>query len=82
MGAVFTSWPWMGPSQILLLQFRVDLGVMAMKRYSAFIRSPELDLHHQMQFSIILGEPIFKGWGYSQRIPSPADRVTEACLIK
>ena len=28
--------PWIGANQVLLLQVRVDLGVMAMKRYSAF----------------------------------------------
>ena len=43
----------MGPKQVLPLQFRVDLGVMAMKRYSTFFKSPELEPHFQMQFSVI-----------------------------
>ena len=43
---------------MLPLQVRVDLGVMAMKRYSALPRSQELDPHHQMQFS---GHPSFGG---------------------
>ena len=31
----------------------VDLGVMAMKGYSMFTKSQELEPHHQMQFSFI-----------------------------
>ena len=43
----------MGPKQELLLQIRVDLGVMAMKQYSSLPKSQELQPHHQMQLSII-----------------------------
>ena len=51
-----------------------DQGGMTMKRYSIFLRSPEQEFCHQMQFSFIhetilfwgLVLPLFKG--YSQRI--------------
>ena len=32
---------------------KVDLGVIAMKRYSTLLRGQELKPHHQMQFSVI-----------------------------
>ena len=32
---------------------RMDLAVMAMEKYSTLLKSPELDLYHQMQFSVI-----------------------------
>ena len=32
----------------------MDLGVVAMIGYSTLLRYPELDLHYQMQFSIML----------------------------
>ena len=35
-------------AKVLLLQITVDLGVMAMKAYTTFLRFPELELHHQM----------------------------------
>ena len=41
----------MGPKQILPLQVRVSLGVMAMKGYSTLPSYPELKPHHQMQFT-------------------------------
>ena len=34
-------------------QVRVDLGVIAMKRYSTFSKALELELNHQIQFSVI-----------------------------
>ena len=43
----------MGPKQVLLLQVRVDLGVMAMKEYSTFPKAAELERHHQVRFSVI-----------------------------
>ena len=43
----------MESKQILSFQVRVDLGIMAMKEYSTLPRSLELELLHQMQFSII-----------------------------
>ena len=61
----------MGPKQVLQLQVRVDLGVMAMKGYSTFPRSPKLEPHHQMQFSVISR---ILNKEYSQYIPSPANR--------
>ena len=42
----------MGPKQMLPLQVRVDLGVMALKVFSTLTRSPEL-MPYQMQFSVI-----------------------------
>ena len=39
--------------QVLPLQIRVDLGIMAVNGYSTLSRSPELESHHQMQFSIL-----------------------------
>ena len=39
------------PVHVQQLWVRVDLGVMAMKGYSSFQRSSELELHHWMQFS-------------------------------
>ena len=39
----------MGPSQVLSLWARVDLGVVAMKGYSAFLKAPALlKLHHEI----------------------------------
>ena len=38
----------MGFKQVLPFQVRVDLGVMAMKRFSIFFKALELEPHHQM----------------------------------
>ena len=40
-------------NQIHLTQLKVDLGAMALNRCSTFPRDPELQPHHQMQFSVI-----------------------------
>ena len=37
----------------LTISMRVDLEVMAMKEYSIFLQTPELEPHHQMLFSVI-----------------------------
>ena len=37
----------------------MDLGVMATDEYSELPRSPELEPHHQMQFSVIPRTPLF-----------------------
>ena len=37
----------------LLPLVKVDMGVMAVKEYSTLLMSPELELHYQMQFSVI-----------------------------
>ena len=34
-------------------RFRVELEVMAMESYSTLPKAPELEPHHQMQFSFI-----------------------------
>ena len=34
-------------------QVWVDLGIMAMKGYSTYLKSPKLKPHHQMQFNVI-----------------------------
>ena len=36
-----------------LIQVRVDLGEMAMKGYSQFLKTPELEFHYQTPFSVI-----------------------------
>ena len=54
------------------LPLRVDLGIMAMKRYST-----EFEPQYQMQFSIIFRTSWVSGgilcWGYNQLIPSPTN---------
>ena len=45
------------------LWIRVELGVMAMQRYSILPRSTELKPPHQIQFSVIPKTPHF--WGSS-----------------
>ena len=42
----------MRPLQALLLWVRVDMGVMAIKRYSTLPRVSNLELLYQMQFSV------------------------------
>ena len=44
----------MGLKQVLTPQIRVNLGVIAIKGYSTFPRAPEIEPHHQVQFSVIL----------------------------
>ena len=44
----------MGPEQVLPLRVRVDLGVMAMKVYSTFLRDPGLEPYYLLQFSDII----------------------------
>ena len=38
---------------VLQLRFRVDRGVMAMKRYSILLLVLELSFYHKMQFSVV-----------------------------
>ena len=41
--------PYVEPYQVLPLQARVDLGAMAMKGYSAYLKAPALlEPHHQI----------------------------------
>ena len=47
---IFVPWPGLF---ILLLRFKADIRVMVWKGYSTFPRSPELEPHHQMLFSVI-----------------------------
>ena len=37
-----------GPFQMLPLWLRVDLGAIAIKRYSIFLKAPGLEPHHQI----------------------------------
>ena len=58
-------------------RFRVDLGVMAIEECSTLLRAPELEPHHQMQFSVIprtrfLGGDLLFYRECSQRILSPS----------
>ena len=41
--------------QALPLQVRVDLGAMTMKGYTAFPKTPELELHYQIFFFSFVG---------------------------
>ena len=52
----YIFYPEMGPLQILSLQVKVNLGVIAMKGYSTLPKSPELELHHH--FRVILRTPL------------------------
>ena len=54
----------------LPLWVKVDLRVMAMKRYYTFLRSLELEPHYQVQFSAIPKRPPFFYKIYSQYILS------------
>ena len=58
----------MGPRQVLLLRVKVDIGVIAIKKYFIFLKAPGLDPHHRIQFSVIPGHlfglrvlPLWKG---------------------
>ena len=42
---------------------RVDLRVLAMKRYSTFSKAPGLGTYHQMQYNAILRTVVFFGGG-------------------
>ena len=55
----------MGPKQILRLRVRVDPGVIAMKGYFTLSKYPELELHHQMQFSVRVDLGVIAMKGYS-----------------
>ena len=46
------------------LQVRMDLEIMAMKKYSTFPRSLELKPH---QLSTVISRPPFWGWGLTLR---------------
>ena len=39
-------------------EFRVDLVVMAMKKYSTLLRAPELKPHYQIEFFVIQNDRI------------------------
>ena len=49
----------MGPRQVLPLPVRVDLKGIEMKGYPVLARSPELEPHYQMHFSLIRRTTIF-----------------------
>ena len=55
-------WPIDGTLRVLPLQAKVNMGIIAMKRHSIFLRAPELDPYHQIQLHIIL-RIIFFGEG-------------------
>ena len=50
--------PMMEFKQVLPLGIRVELRVIAVKRYFTLTRSPELETHHLMQFSLIPRTPL------------------------
>ena len=60
----------MEPELVLTLWVRVDEGVMTMKGYFILPKCPELELYHQMQFSIIPRTVLFGGLTLLQEIQS------------
>ena len=62
----------MGPEQILSLQIKVNLGVIAMKMYSTFPKALGQELNDQMQFIVIPRTLIGSGGGshYSSEMQS------------
>ena len=52
-------WRIMTPKLVLLLRVRVKLGVMSMKKYFPFPRSPEQRPPHEMQLSAIARASFF-----------------------
>ena len=53
------------------------MGVMAMKGFFTLSRSPELEPHHQMQFSVIPKTSLFGRLAPLQEIQSVADIVDQ-----
>ena len=73
----------MGPQQVLPLWVRVDLEVMAIKGYSTLPKAPELELNHQMQYSIIsrtLGGSYPSVERQSAYITVPVDWADTGCM--
>ena len=76
--------------KVLPIKVRVNLGVMAIKRYILLPRSPEPKPHHQMQLSVIPRTPPFFPGGevlllcrkYSQCILKPALKMLVIFLSK
>ena len=74
------------PKKVLLHHFRVEQGVMAMKRYSTFLKAPRLE-HHQQMFLYHIQDTHWVGEGFhpseemqSTYSTSPADK-TYNCLV-
>ena len=61
--------------QVLPFCVRVDLGVMAVKKYSTLSRSLRLEPYHQMQFAAIPKTLHFL-WGEGGSYPSPVHTVS------
>ena len=57
----------------------MNLGVMAVKRYSTFPRVPELEPHNQMQFNVIIRTPFFEGVGIIQPLLGLLPKYYECC---
>ena len=76
----------MGPSEVLSLQIKVDMGRMAMKVYSTLLRALKLKPHQKMELSVMLRTPLEKTGsqplyrGYNQYILS-SDRGDETMII-
>ena len=54
--------------KIIFKQIRENLGAMAMKKYSALFRSPEVEPHYHVQFEVIPKKPLGEGLLPLQRI--------------
>ena len=48
---------------LITFQFRVELGVIVIKRDTTFHRYPELKPHNQMRFHVITSTPLYFGMG-------------------
>ena len=49
----------MGPEHVLPLHVRMDLEIIGIKGYFILLRSPQWELHYQIQFSVISWKPLF-----------------------
>ena len=70
-----------------MIPLRVDLGIMAMKRYFTLPKSSELEPHHQVLFRVIFRISIFGGAlplyrAYSRYIVSPTIKAPDANRVK
>ena len=59
------------PQQVLLQQIPVDLGVVAMKKYSTSPKAAKMEPYHQMKFSVIYRRPLLQGMQSAYSKPRP-----------
>ena len=67
---------------MLLLQARVDLGVMAMKRYFTFPEAPALlEPHHQVRLFSVISSLLASGGGGLTPLQRRSQRILQPQLI-